>query len=375
MSLLSRLRDALLPRTTSQIQTVSPRAPSELPDRIPPFQLQTAELMRFDPQLRIGLGARNGLLLAAQALVASDDERVARWVQQQWDRLWSRGAQAMLRAKLYGFLPFEVSLQVAARGEFAGLIEARNLRARPPRQSRLLVRDDELCGFVWRPDAEAERRLLAPQALVCTYGAEFDVHYGCSLLERAYPAWYEKYCEGGVKQTLKLRMVKDAYLGDVLWYPPDHKVETADGRSISWRDIAREVVESRSSGGALTLPMVYDDNGKRLVDYTPPRDTGDAAGIFRWKRDNDIELWKALEVPPEILEASASGSGYSGRWIPFTVAVSAVQSEFAEIVECVERDILRPLVQINFGPDATFEISPQPLQEVLTEAVGKPSPE
>lgn len=373
MSFLSRLRQALLPRS-AEIQTASPRAPSASADRIPPFQLQTAELMRFDPQLRIGLGARNGLLLAAQTTVMSDDDRVAAWVQHQWDRLWARNAQSLLRAKLYGFLPFEVALRTTAQGDFKGLIEVGALRARLPRQTRLLVREEEICGFVWRPSGNEERTVLAPQALVCTYGAEFDNYYGCSLLERAYPAWYEKYSDGGVKQVLRLRMVKDAYLGDVLWYPADRKVETADGRSISWRDIAKEVVDSRTSGGALTLPMVYDHDGNRLVDYTPPRDTGDAAGIFRWKRDNDLELWKALEVPPEILEASSTGSGYSGRWIPFTVAIAAVQSELAELVSCVDRDLLRPLAKLNFGEQAAFEICPVPLQETLQAAIGTPKP-
>ncbi len=373
-SLINRLRQALFPQA-DEIQPARSRAASPLVDRIPPFQLQTAELMRFDPQLRIGLGARNGLLLAAQVQVTSDDERVVEWVSQQWDRLWSRHGQAMLRAKLYGFLPFEVKLKVRSQGNFRGLIEAQSLRERLPRHARLLTLDDQLCGFRWKGGPAAEQTLLAPQALVCTYGAEFDNHYGVSLLERAYPAWYEKYSDGGVKQTLRMRMVKDSYLGDILWYPADRKVETQDGRSISWRDVAREVVENRTSGGALTLPMVYDHDGRRLVDYTPPRDTGNATAIFQWKRDNDLELLKALEVPPEIIEASASGSGYSGRWIPFTVAVSAVQSEFTELVECVDRDVLRPLARLNFGPQTEFEIRPRPLTEVLQQTLGTPTPE
>ena len=101
--------------------------------------------------------------------------------------------------------------------------------------------------------------------------------------------------------------------------------------------------------GALTLPLLYDRDGRRLVDYTPPQDVGGATEIFRWKHDIDLEIWKALEVPPEIIEASAPGSGYAGRSIPFMVALSAVQTELSELVNCVDRDILRPLAQLNFG--------------------------
>jgi hypothetical protein len=36
-------------------------------------------------------------------------------------------------------------------------------------------------------------------------------------LERAYPAWFEKWMEGGAKQTLRLRMIKDGYIGESLY--------------------------------------------------------------------------------------------------------------------------------------------------------------
>src|SRR5687768_13680275 len=52
-------------------------------DELPPFTLHTAELMRFDPQVRIGLGARNGLLMAAEVEVTGSDPAVTAWVQHQ----------------------------------------------------------------------------------------------------------------------------------------------------------------------------------------------------------------------------------------------------------------------------------------------------
>src|SRR5205085_10320715 len=64
----------------------------------------------------------------------------------------------------------------------------------------------------------AETRLFAPQALVCTFDAECGNPYGCALLARAYPAWYEKWMPGGAKKTLRLRMIKDAYIGERRYY-------------------------------------------------------------------------------------------------------------------------------------------------------------
>ena len=63
-------------------------------------------------------------------------------------------------------------------------------------------------------------------------------------------------------------------------------------REITYRDMAREIVESRHSGGALTLPLIRDSDGNKLVDYTPPQGVSGYTQIFRWKtrpRSGDLE--------------------------------------------------------------------------------------
>ena len=72
MNLLQKIH-ALLGRreAPTKIERVDPTAMRI--DDLPPFSIQTAELMRFDPQVRIGLGARNGLLMAAEVEVTGSD--------------------------------------------------------------------------------------------------------------------------------------------------------------------------------------------------------------------------------------------------------------------------------------------------------------
>jgi hypothetical protein len=165
-------------------------------------------------------------------------------------------------------------------------------------------------------------------------------------------------------------MIKDAYVGDILWYPADRQVEYPDGTTQSWRDAAREIVEARHSGGALTLPMLRDSAGNKLVDYSPPQGVSGYTQIFTWKRDLDLEIWKALEIPPEIIQASTSGSGFSGRWIPFAIALSAVHGELAELIRCVDRDLLRPLAHLNFGRQPQYTIRPKSLVETYAAKFG-----
>ena len=59
--------------------------------------------------------------------------------------------------------------------------------------------------------------------------------------------------------------------------------------------------------------------------------------------------------------------------LAFVVAVSAVQTELSEIVRCVDRDILQPLVRLNFGCEARYEIRPLPLMDAYTEKIAPPA--
>ena len=381
MSFFSRLRDAFLARSskTAPKPTRVDPMPMDLAG-LPPFNLQVADMMRYDPQVRIGLGARNGLLMAAEVEVTGEQPDMVRFVQAQWDRIWGTAGHQLLRAKLFGFQPFEVVYRLADRGEFAGLVEFQQLLDRPAGSVRLLVSGEEPVGFVLKQTSKMasesngsprhETQVLAPRALVATFDAECGNPYGCALLARAYPAWYEKWMEGGVKQTMRLRMIKDAYIGDIFWYPPDRKVQTVDGKEVAWRDIARDIVESRMSGGALTLPLLRDKDGHKLIDYTPPQGVTGITSIFMWKKDVDLEIWKALEVPPEIIQASTSGSGFSGRWIPFVVALSACHMELAELIRCVDRDILRPLTRLNFAAEPRYDIRPKSLVDIYAKKFG-----
>jgi hypothetical protein len=311
-------------------------------------------------------------------------------VQHQWNALWHSSAHEFLRAKLFGFQPFHVAYRRAANGPHAGLIEVERLVDVHPKEARLLVADDKLVGFeveqsrvaVGRAANHGDRQSIAgiaygtpshpstnsiqhvaPHALVVTFDAECANPYGCALLARAYPAWWEKWMPGGAKRTLRLRMIKDAYIGDILWYPQNQFVQTPDGRDVSWRDMARQIVENRHTGGSMTLPLIRDSQGNKLLDYTPPQGVPGYTQIFHWKRDLDLEIWKALEVPPEIIQASSSGSGYSGRWIPFAVALSAVHQELIEVIRSVDRDILRPIAWLNFGRQPQYDIRPKSLVE------------
>src|SRR5947207_14628626 len=72
-------------------------------------------------------GATEGRRDGETETVGGGDTRVVHWVQHQWDALWHSAAHQLLRAKLYGLLPFDVVYRRATSGQFGGLIEVERL--------------------------------------------------------------------------------------------------------------------------------------------------------------------------------------------------------------------------------------------------------
>ena len=70
----------------------------------------------------------------------------------------------------------------------------------------------------------------------------------------------------------------------------------------------------------------------------------------------DREILKGLLIPPELVDAATVGSGYSGRSIPAQVFFT-MEDEIAElIVQGTDNQVIRPLVDLNFGPKVKYEI-------------------
>jgi len=52
-----------------------------------------------------------------------------------------------------------------------------------------------------------------------------------------------------------------------------------------------------------------------------------------------------------------------------------VHQELAELIRCVDRDILRPIAQFNFGRQPQYQIHPRSLVETYSEMFGRSTPE
>lgn len=347
-------------------------------DKLPHFSLFFAETMRFDPTVSFGLAVRNGPLMTLEAEVTGPNETVNKFVLDQWNKIWRSSAHKLLRTKRYGFLGFEVMYK---RDEQTNQIVFDRLIDLFPGETRPLMKNGEVVGFKWLPGAfqsfagvdefdESRHKVLRPKALWTTFDSEFGNPFGSSLLRRAFSPWYEKWMEKGGIDLRRLRYIKDAWVGMIVEYPTHDKLTLPDGTEVTGRDLAREVAENFLSGGTIALPSDRDESGNKKFAVSNPTDTSSgASNILDYISNLDTEIWRGVDLPKEVIEAAETGSGFSGRAIPFVAFLAILQVEGQELKEPIVRDILRPMVHLNHG-NVPFELALKSLVDKMTEQMG-----
>lgn len=347
---------------------------------LPPFSIRVADMMRYDPKVTIALAIKNGMLAHAQTTVSEGRPEIMEFVQSQWDRIWANEATKMLTTKLYGYSGYEVIYKHATEGSpWDGKIVFDRLKDFHPVDVRPLVKESKTVGLTVNrinPTRVTEKTtsgrvpVWQMKALWLTYGMQYGDLFGVPLLQHAYPSWYEKIMDGGYIKTRQLRMIKDAYMGVLLRYPEKEKMTTADGRELSSGDISRQTGEILATGGIVGFPSTRYQDGNLKWDVTPPTDVKSPTGIWEWGDKLDNEILEALEMPSEVIQAMSSGSGFSGRSIPFMAMLAALESEFSDYLRQVDEQILRPLVRLNFAIEPFYEIKPVSLIDIITEKMG-----
>lgn len=338
---------------------------------LPLFTLWQGRMMlRSDPVVSFAQNVRNAALMVADVEVKAANGAVKKWVEEQWATLWNKHRRQLVAAKRFGFAALQITYK-----EHKGQLAIEGVKDFDPADVRALEHAGKVIGFNVKSVAGGEATVKDPLACWLTFNAEYSSPYGSGCLRRAYPPWYEKWMNHGSKKLTQQRMMKDAFIGDRITYPPNLLVEMPDGiggtKRIPWKDVLREIVENRTSGGALTLPYLPNKDGTaNMVEYEPPQGIPGGTDLFQWTDKLDEGIFMAHDVPMEIVKAAEVGSGFSGRSIPMMVVLSVCTEELTEIVQQVDQHALRPAAWLQFGGDPDFELKPKSLVESFAADAG-----
>lgn len=314
----------------------------------------------------------------------SPDPRVAEFVMAHVVRFWQRGVPVIQEGGyLYGWAAGEHIYK-----EINGMMTWSHLKDFHPNDAFILTMNHQPIGTRIKNirDRQPVDLWFASEAIpakACWYPhrPRFNQFYGRSQLMGAWRPWRRLGWRDAVEQVIDAAAYRAGYKGPVIRYPPGHSAPTAkqgipattvDGQGGSRRenrDAARQFIEWAKAGAGFALSSEkYADSqgGGYKWDVEWPDHVMDVRPLIEAARYLEEQIMLGIGVPPELVKAGGTGSGYSGRSIPREAFLDQQQHIADTMLQIFVEQVIRPLVLWNFGP-IPFEISCKSLLQSQAE--------
>lgn len=320
---------------------------------------------------------------AEQGLPICQDAKVGRFVKEQCERFWDRGVPGIQHGYEYGWIGVENVYDDAD-----GVLKWERLETFSPRDTWLLTQDFEPIGIRVKNVAGSSKDLdiwmageeVPAKAMWYAHCPRFQKFYGQSQLMGAWRPWRRLAWKDGAEYVLDMAMYRFGVGAFIARYPnedlqgpnPGAGNTTLDGQGNPRRyarDIMRQIGEQFKAGGVIGLPSKRDEKGNYLYDVEVP--AGSFVGmetLINGCRELEKGITRGIGVPPELLEAGESGSGYSGRRIPLEAFLANQQQIADAILQLFVKQVLVPLVRYNFGWGVKFNVQVKSLIKTRTKA-------
>lgn len=340
--------------------------------KFPPFTTRSIMEMLYDARVVFGLGLIKGPLTCyGKFFIKCDDAILKQFIIDNLTRFWRNSVYRALKCIEWGYSCSEVTYRI-----HEGLIYFDNLRDIHAMDAKCLSHRGKVVGATIKgvQGSKTKKTIIAgPRCLWMVHGHDYNPYYGRSRLRGAYYPWFEKWTEGGFRDCRRLWFHKNAYDGGTMYYPPgstpDTVVQAGGKYNKSNKDLAREIVEKKKTGGVLALPSIVTESGTiRQWEYVPPGVPPAPEGLLEYGDSLSDEILEGMEVPPEI--ASAQGTGaYAGRKVPQQSFFCGLQNILQGTVTQFDECSLNPMILMNFGYEASkaYEIIPYNLLEELAK--------
>lgn len=315
----------------------------------------------------------------------SPDANVAHFVKTLTERLWHDLVPILQESAYpYGWAPGEHIYK-----EVDGIFTWSHVKDFHPSDSFILTNDYKPVGIRIKGIRAKNPVNLwfasgAIPAKACWYAhrARFGHHYGRSQLIGAWRPWRRLGWRDGVEQVIDAAIYRGGYSGPIIKHPPED-MQTARqgipavdvGNRRSARDVARQLVEWAKAGAGFTLSSAHypaTQGGGPKWEIIWPTQVMDVMPLVKAANYIEDQIFYGIGVPPELIRASGTGSGYSGRNIPREAFLCAQQQVADTILRMLVQEIIRPLVIMNYG-DIPFNISCKSLLQTQVKDKAAPA--
>ncbi len=307
----------------------------------------------------------------------SPDPRVAEFVMAHVERYWQRGMPMMQEAYAYGWAPGEHIYK-----DQNGMMVWSHLKDFHPNDSFILTEKFNPIGIRIKNirnkppmDLWFASQQIPAKAAWYPHRPRFTQFYGRSQLIGAWRPWRRLGTRDALEQIIDAACFRAGYRGPIVKYPPGNSAPTAtqgaastrlDGGGLARRenrDVARQIGEYAKAGATFAISseqysQAQGGGPKWEVEF--PDHVMDVGPLINAAGYLEDQIMLGIGVPPELVKAGGTGSGYSGRSIPREAFLDQQQRIADAMLQHFVEQVVKPLVLWNFG-DVPFEISCKPL--------------
>ena len=318
----------------------------------PLFTLWHVDAMLTDARVKFGLDLLRGPIISNSKILVNADLPVKTYLIEQINRFWRNSIQLALRFMDYGYLGCEVIYRTS-RGRLA----FDRLKFLHPHHTRVVTIDGNYVGIeVARIGNVLDTMYVGrPKCIWFVHARDQHAWYGRSRLRGSFLAWYEIWSDLGYRDQRRTWFYKNAYAGPKVGYPPGSAPPEIEGdMPTPHRVIAQELVDKMVAGTGVTYPVISGDSkGGWIIEDANPISVPE--GLLEYGDQLRDEIWEGMGIPPEVARAEGTGA-FAGRRVPQQAFYSLLQEIVQDIISDLDDQILRPLVQINFGNEVEYEI-------------------
>lgn len=290
-------------------------------------------------------------------------------------RVWQKGLKELLSAVEWGFSCNEVIYkQDKTSGQFnyfsLKLHRADSVVPLFWDKSRNALYGAELRGI----PGQLQGKIIRPPKMIWhVHAPEVDPILGQSRLFWCFVPWHETWVCYGARDIRRTWFHRNSFNGGQMRYPVGVSKDS-NGIATSNDVLANQVMANIRSGGYLTMPSQYDQNGKPEWEYIPPDSNVTPQGLMEYPEQLRVEILEGLGIPPEVIESESDGGfgSATGRKVPLIMYYSSLSSLVSNVICDIDRYIIDPLLRFNFSEsDTEYEIERLiPLKSSLPEMGG-----
>ena len=295
--------------------------------------------------------------------ICPDNPQVGYFVKNMCERFWDQGVPKLQQGYEYGWIGAESIYETKRE-----VREWKKLEVFSPNDTYLLTENFVPVGIrvknvkekpfvdLWSADGS-----IPAKGLWYAHMPRYNRYYGQSQLLGAWRAWRRLASKDAAETVIDGAFYRFCYRGPIGRFPAEdlqgpnpgasNTTLDADGNPRRYaRDIMRQICEQSKAGASIVLPSKRDKDGNYLYDLDWPTTTlSGINAILDYPAYLEDQITEGIGVPKELLEASETGSGYSGRRIPLEAFLDTQQQLADAFLTLFVDQVLKPLVLWNFG--------------------------